>query len=83
MQTRFTEKQLLRLNLSVDKIKTILEFQDKLPILLEDSDSWIDARTLWEHLHVKDKYTQWIKQQIKDFFSCYVRNFIHKRNFSF
>lgn len=66
MVTKFTQKQLLRLKLSTDKIKIILEFQEKLPILLEDNNSWIDARTLWEHLCVKDMYTKWIKKQIDD-----------------
>lgn len=66
MQTKFTEKQLLRLNLSIEKIKSIIEFQETLPILLEDGSSWIDARNLWEHLCVKDMYTKWIKQQIAD-----------------
>lgn len=77
MKTKFTEKQLLRLNLSVDKIKIILEFQEKLPILLEDNDSWIDARSLWEHLRVKGKYTEWIKQQIED------ADLIEQRDFRF
>lgn len=66
MVTKFTKKQLIRLNLSVDKINHILEFQEKLPILLEDGQSWIDARSLWEHLCVKDMYTKWIKKQIED-----------------
>lgn len=66
MITKFKKKQLLRLNLSVEKINHILEFQEKLPILLNDGKSWINGKTLWEYLHVKDKYTQWIKRQIED-----------------
>lgn len=44
-----------------------MDYQKKLPILLEDNDTWINAKDLWEQLKVKDKYADWVKTQIKTF----------------
>lgn len=64
MIKKFTRNNLLRLNLSTEKIQVILDFQEKLPILLESNDTWIDSRRLWEQLTVKKQYTDWINEQI-------------------
>jgi phage anti-repressor protein len=67
MVKNFTRKQLQeQLGLNAEKTSLILEYQKRLPILLEDSDSWIDVKNLWVQLGVGRDYTTWIKQQIKD-----------------
>lgn len=63
----FTRKQLQeQLGFDADKTSLILEYQKRLPILLEDNDTWIDARKLHEQLAVGRDYSTWIKQQIED-----------------
>lgn len=68
MIKKFTKKQLLdQCGFNAEETQIILEYQKKLPILLEDNDTWIDARNLWEQLLVKKKYTDWIRNQISTF----------------
>lgn len=67
MIKKFTRKQLQeQLGFDVEKTSLILEYQKRLPILLEDNDSWIDVKNLWVQLGVKSKYADWVKQQIDD-----------------
>jgi len=67
MIKNFTRKQLQeQLGFEAEKTSLILEYQKKLPILLEDNDVWINAKNLWEQLKVKREYSNWIKQQISD-----------------
>lgn len=64
---RFTRKQLQeQIGFDADKTQLILEYQKILPILMQDNDTWIDARDLWLQLGVKGEYSKWIKQQIND-----------------
>lgn len=68
MTTCFTKRQLVdQCGFTADETKIILDYQKKLPILLEDNDTWINAKDLWEQLCVQKKYTDWIKNQIVTF----------------
>ena len=68
MIKKFNKRQLLdQCGFTAEEVKIILDYQKKLPILLEDNDTWINAKDLWEQLKVKDKYADWIKTQIKTF----------------
>lgn len=62
----FKESELELYELTKEEIKIIMEYQEKLPILQENNDNWIDMRDLWEQLGVARDYTNWIKQQIED-----------------
>ena len=64
----FKKRQLLdQCGFTADETKIILDYQKKLPILLEDNDTWINARDLWKQLVVKKKFADWIKNQIVTF----------------
>lgn len=68
MVTKFNKRQLLdQCGFTAEETQVILDYQKALPVLLEDNDTWIDAKDLWSQLSVKDKYTDWIKTQIKTF----------------
>lgn len=68
MIKKFNKRQLLdQCGFTAEEVKVILDYQKRLPILLEDNDTWINAKDLWEQLKVKDKYADWIKTQIKTF----------------
>lgn len=68
MIKKFTKRQLLdQCGFSAEETKIILDYQKKLPILLEDNDTWINAKDLWTQLCVQKKYTDWIKNQISTF----------------
>lgn len=49
---------------TAEEAQIILDYQKKLPLLLEDNDTWINAKDLWDQLGVQKKYTDWIKNQI-------------------
>lgn len=64
----FTKRQLLdQCGFTATETQIILDYQKRLPILLEDNDTWINARDLWNQLGVQKKYTDWIKNQISTF----------------
>lgn len=68
MNRKFTRRQLVEHSgFTSEETQIILDYQKELPILLEDNDVWINAKDLWKQLCVKDKYTDWIKTQIKIF----------------
>jgi len=68
MIKKFNKRQLLdQCGFTAEDVQVILDYQKRLPILLEDNDTWINAKNLWEQLKVKDKYADWIKTQIKTF----------------
>jgi phage anti-repressor protein len=74
MIKKFTRKQLQeQLGFNAEKTQLILEYQKRLPILLEDNDTWVDARKLHEQLGVGRDFSTWIKQQIED---MYLEEFI-------
>ena len=62
----FNKEELLLYKIPEEKINIILDYQNKLPILQQDNDTWINTRDLWEQLGVGRDYTNWTKQQIKD-----------------
>lgn len=70
MIKKFTKRQLLdQCGFSVDETKTILEYQKKLPILVENDNSTddfpVNARDLWKQLgEPQGKFADWIKRKI-------------------
>ncbi len=64
----FNKEELLLYKIPEEKINIILDYQNKLPVLQQDNDTWINTRDLWQQLGVgaNTKYADWIKQQIKD-----------------
>lgn len=68
MLKRFNKRQLIdQCGFTAEETQVILDYQKSMPVLLEDNDAWIDAKDLWGQLSVRDKYTDWIKTQIKTF----------------
>lgn len=62
----FTKEELSQYRLTDDEIATILEYQVLLPVLQEENDTWISARTLHNQLKVSRDFTNWMKKQIED-----------------
>ncbi|MFC0235513.1 antA/AntB antirepressor family protein [Fictibacillus phosphorivorans] len=62
----FTKKELKLYSLKDNEISTILEYQERLPVLQQDNDNWINSRELHRQLNVGKDYSNWIKQQIDD-----------------
>lgn len=68
MLKSFNKRQLIdQCGFTAEETQVILDYQKSLPVLLEDNDTWIDAKDLWGQLSVRDKYADWIKTQIKTF----------------
>lgn len=70
MVTKFTKRQLLdQCGFTAEETKIILDYQKILPILVEsENDGFnVDARILHEQLHVKKKFSDWIKSNLKDY----------------
>lgn len=68
MIKKFTKRQILdQCGFTAEETNIILEYQKRLPILLEENDTWINAKDLHTQLCVKDKYSDWIKTQIAVF----------------
>lgn len=63
---KLTATELSLYNLPQVQIQIILDFQEKLPVLQQDDESWVNARDLWEQLGVGKMYSHWIAQQIED-----------------
>jgi anti-repressor protein len=61
-----TKKELKLYSLDDNEINTILEYQEKLPILQQDNNSWINSRELHNQLRVGRDYSTWIKEQIEE-----------------
>jgi phage anti-repressor protein len=78
---KFTTKELKLYNLKDKEVETILKYQEQLPILQEDNETWINTRSLHTQLKVGRDYTTWIKQQIKDL--DYEENIDYKLAFTF
>lgn len=70
MNQKFSKKELERLCCNEEEIKLAMEYQKKLPVIV-DNDSIekfsIDARVLHEQLGVKRKFSTWIKSNLKDY----------------
>lgn len=55
MQTKFSRKELERLNCSEEEITLVLKYQKKLSILVDNNtveNFSVDARLLWEQLEL-------------------------------
>lgn len=69
MIKKFTKRQLMdQCGFTVEETSIILEYQKKLPILVDNDDVniWIDAKNLWTQLCVKKQFTDWIKYYIDE-----------------
>lgn len=64
MVTKFTKRQLVdQCGFTAEETKTILDYQKKLPILVENdgvSGFCVNARDLWKQLGVKRKFSDWV-----------------------
>ena len=68
MIKKFTKRQLMdQCGFTAEETQVILDYQKALPILLDDDDTWIDAKDLWQQLSVRKQYADWIKNQIETF----------------
>ncbi|WP_297419608.1 antA/AntB antirepressor family protein [Clostridium sp.] len=71
LKVKVFEEQELRekLNLDNEHIKLILDYQEKFPELLQNTNEkfCIDARNLWVKLEVGAEYTTWIKRRIQKY----------------
>ena len=70
MEKRFTKKQLERIGCSNEEIQLVLDYQKRLPVLVNNEDVegfCVNTRQLHEQLGVKKKYADWIKARIKSY----------------
>jgi phage anti-repressor protein len=71
MVKSFTRKQLQeQLGFDAEETKIILEYQKKLPVLVENDDIegfCVNARDLHIQLQVKRKFTDWIKRRLSSY----------------
>lgn len=70
MQTKFSRKELERLNCSEEEVNLVLKYQRKLPVLIDNNTVEkfsIDARLLWEQLDKpQGDFSHWAKRKIVD-----------------
>lgn len=59
---QFKEDELATYGFTKEEAELILEYQKKLPILLEDNNTWVDGRKLHKFLEVNTPYTQWFER---------------------
>jgi len=63
---KFKEKEMKLYEVKGKYIQSVLEYQDKLPILQQDDIEYVDGRDLYEYAgYNDDKFTQWIKRKLK------------------
>ena len=70
MEKGFTKKQLERIGCSNEEIQLVLDYQKRLPVLVNNEDVegfCVNTRQLHEQLGVKKKYSDWIKARIKSY----------------
>lgn len=70
MVRKFKKKELERLNCSEEEISLVLNYQSKIPILVENEEVngfCVEARELYNQLEVKRKFVEWIKTRIKSY----------------
>jgi anti-repressor protein len=63
MNQKFSKKELERLGCTEEEIKLVMEYQKKLPIIV-DEDFAIEARELHNQLGVGKRFATWIKDRI-------------------
>lgn len=66
MNQKFSKKELERLGCTEEEIKLVMEYQKKLPIIV-DEDFIIDARELHLQLGVGKRFATWIKDRIEKY----------------
>lgn len=59
---KFTRKELERLNCTDEEVSLVMEYQKRLPILLDENNTWVDLEILYKQLGVKKDFTSWVKQ---------------------
>ena len=68
MVKKFTKRQLLdQCGFNSDEVQIILEYQRKLPVLVENVDIdgfCVNARDLWKQLGVKTQFSKWIQSNL-------------------
>ena len=68
MVKKFTKRQLLdQCGFNADEVQIILEYQRKLPVLVENVDIdgfCVNARDLWKQLGVKTQFSKWIQSNL-------------------
>lgn len=67
MVTKFTRKELERLNISEEDIELVLKCQKTLPILFDGGDIAefsVNAIDLWNQIGSKDKFANWVKSNV-------------------
>lgn len=70
MQQKFSKKELERLGCNEEEIKLVMEYQRKLPVIVDNDEIekfCVDARTLHDQLGSKRKFSEWIKTRIKTY----------------
>ena len=71
MQTKFSRKELERLNCSEEEINLILAYQKKLPILVDNNSIKgfsVNARILWEQLECpQGQFTKWVNRKFEPY----------------
>lgn len=79
MNQKFRKKELERLGCTEEEIKLVMEYQRKLPIIVDNmqiNKFCVDARTLHAQLESKKKFSEWIKGRIKTY------NFVETLDFT-
>ena len=83
MQTKFSRKELERLNCSEEEISLIMNYQKRFPIILDSEDNiekfCINARDLYKEIIQSEdtsNFSRWIKRSIKNY------GFIENADFS-
>ena len=70
MEKGFTKKQLERIGCSNEEIQLVLDYQKRLPVLVNNEDMegfCVNTRQLHEQLGVGKTYQHWIKARIKSY----------------
>jgi phage anti-repressor protein len=70
MNQKFSKKELERLGCNEEEVKLVMEYQKKLPIIVDNvniEEFSVDARILHKQLGVKKKFSTWIKSNLKDY----------------
>lgn len=70
MNQKFSKKELERLGCNEEEIKIVMEYQRKLPVIVENDvieDFCVDARTLHTQLDVGKQFSNWIQIRIKSY----------------
>lgn len=70
MQQKFSKKELERLGCKEDEVRLVMEYQRKLPIIVDNDEIekfCVDARFLHGQLNVGKQFSHWIQIRIKSY----------------